>query len=177
MGSDRALARAREHAPGSPRRRPIGVGLLLAVLLVVPGCGGDETLEDRVRQYVARVAHTAEERNWRALGDFVADDYEDARGLDKQQLVAMGARYILAHQRIFVLERVASVEVQDAGSARARVYAAVAGRPLDRPDDLLPAAADVFRFDLDLRPGAGEELRVQRLDWQVVDPQEFLMGH
>lgn len=176
-GPSRAPDRRRDRDCGrrGPRAALVRAGLAV-VLLLLGACGGEETLEDRVRRFIDEVADTAEDRDWRALGDFVADDYRDDRGLDKPQLVAVGVRYILANQRIFVLERVALVEVQGPGSAHARVYAAIAGRPMSGPQDLLRVTADIYRFDLDLRADADEVLRVHRLDWQAVAPREFLTG-
>ncbi len=173
---NRAPDRRRDRNSGRRGPRAALVRAVLAVLLLLVACGGEETLEDRVRRFIDEVADTAEDRDWRALGDFVADDYRDDRGLDKPQLVAVGVRYILANQRIFVLERVAVVEAQGPGSARARVYAAIAGRPMSGPQDLLRVTADIYRFDLDLHADADEVLRVHRLDWRAVGPQEFLTG-
>jgi hypothetical protein len=129
-----------------------------------------------VRAFVSDVADSAEQRRWRDFRDYVADAYTDERGLDKNAVIGMVTRYILANQRIHVLTRVAEIRVDDAGDASATVYAAMAGQPMATAGDLARMRADVYRFEIRLAEGAGGALQVVRGDWQAVPAADFLLG-
>ena len=150
------------------------LGVSLVFLLMA--CGGEETPEERVRSYIDRVAETAEARKWRAFDEYVADDYRDDRGLDKEQVLAIIARYILANRNIYILERVASILIDDPSKAHAVVYVAMAGQPVSNPDDLALVTADFYRFEIDLQAGEDGIFRTVRGDWESVGPEQFLIG-
>ena len=161
-------------------RRP-GSGLLHALLvwtaLLVGGCSDPEDPAARVRAFVSDVADSAQRRRWRDFREYVADDYRDGRGLDKDAALAVVTRYILANQRIHVLTRVAEIRVDGAnGGASAIVYAAMAGQPMATAGDLARVTADVYRFEIRLDEGADGALQVVRGDWQAVPIADFLLG-
>jgi len=147
-----------------------------SLALLLAGCGGDETPEDRVRGYIERVTESAEARKWRSFDDYVADDYSDDRGLSKEDVLGIIGRYILSHKSIHILDRVASIDIDEAGNARAVVYAAMAGQPINDPKDLMQLTADVYRFEIDLQPGEDGVFRTRRGDWKPVSPEQFLIG-
>lgn len=146
----------------------------LALLLV--GCGGEETPEDRVRSYIDQVVESAEARSWRSFKDYVADDYKDAHGLRKDEVLAIVARYILANHRIHILKRIASVRIDDPSNAHAVVYAAMAGQPVSGPQDLVNIRADIYRFEIDLQTGEDGVFRTINGDWRPVGPEQYLIG-
>ncbi len=152
--------------------------LLLAATftLAAAGCGGEPTPEERIRAYIDQVAEAAEARKLRLFDDFVADGYEDERGLTKSEVLGIIARYILANQRIHILKRVASIRVDDAHHAQAVVYAAMAGQPVSGPEDLARITADFYRFEIDLSAGKDGVFRVTRGDWRPTGPEQFLIG-
>jgi hypothetical protein len=160
----------------SPQLRASLAVLATPLVLLFVGCGGEQGTEAQVRAYVDRVVEAVEERAWRSFGEYFADAYQDRRGLSKDEVIAVLARHVLAHQRIYVLRRVASVQIGDPHDARVVVYAAMAGRPLSGPQDLARLAADVYRFEIDLRAGPDGEFRTVRSDWQAVALEQFLIG-
>jgi hypothetical protein len=151
--------------------------LLTSIIVTLAGCGDEETPEDRVRGYIDRVIESAEARNWRSFRDYVADDYKDEHGMNKEAVLAIVARYILANQRIYILERVASVRIENPRNAHAVVYAAMGGQPISGAQDLARIRADVYRFEIDLRAGDDGVFRARRSVWKPVGPEHFLLGH
>lgn len=151
------------------------VVLLLAVLA---GCSDEQTPEERVRTFIARMADSAEERSWMAFNSYISDAYADERGLDKDATMAIVTRYILANQSIHVLERVPVVEVEIPAPMRATavVYAALAGQPITGVEDLSRITADVYRFEIDLAENAAGDLEVTRGNWRPAPISDFLIG-
>jgi hypothetical protein len=150
---------------------------LLALLVVLLGaCGGTDTPEERARAYIDQVAESASERDWRAFDAYVADDYSDTQGLDKAAVLAIVTRYILANQRIHVFKRVADVRVKDPQHVSAVVFAALAGQPVERIEDLAGMTADLYRFEIELATTAGGTFQVTRGDWRPAEAQELLLG-
>jgi len=150
------------------------MGTSLALLLV--GCSDEETPENRVRSYIDQVAESAEARQWRSFDDYLADDYTDDHGLRKKDVLAIIGRYILANQQIYILKRIASVQIDDRGNAHAVVYAAMAGEPVSNPEDLARITADFYRFEIEARAGEDGIFRTSRGDWKPVAPEQFLIG-
>lgn len=151
-------------------------GLVASLLLSLTGCGDEPTPEERIRAFVDQVAESAEERKWRSFTDYVSDDYMDDRGLSKDEVQAIITRYILANQRIHILKRVAKISVDEPDRARAVVYAAMAGQPVSGPEELPSITADIYRFEIELRPTEDGTFRVTRGDWRPVGPEQFLIG-
>jgi len=158
----------------SVRSLRLVVGAILIALIA--GCGGEQTPEDRVRNYIDQVAESAGARNWRDFDEYVADDYSDARGLQKKDVLAIVTRYILVNQHIHILKRIASVRVEDSGDAHAVVYAAMAGQPVSGPEDFARIKADFYRFEIDLSTGDDGDFRTRSGDWKPVAPDQFLLG-
>ena len=156
--------------------RSLSALLVAPLVLLLAGCGGEETPEERIRGYIDRVEESAEARSWRSFEDYVMDDYDDDRGLSKEEVLAIIQRYILANRSIHILKRVVSVEIGDPGTAHAVVYTAMAGQPVSSAQDLAGVNADFYRFEIELRAGEDGVYRTSRGDWRPVAPQQFLIG-
>jgi hypothetical protein len=150
--------------------------LAASTLLLLVACGGEPTPEARVRAYIDQVAESAQTRQLRDFDDYLTEDYEDERGLTKQEVLAIVTRYILANQRIYVFKRVAEVRIDDPAHAHAVVYAAMAGQPVSAPEDLARINADIYRFEIDLVADANGQYRVIRGAWRPAGPEALQIG-
>jgi hypothetical protein len=157
--------------PGSGRHT-INLTLLLVLLA---GCGREDTPEERVRAFVAQVAASAEARAWGDFPGYLADDYGDAKGLSRKEVLALVTRYILAHRSIYVFQRVRDIDVSDSRHPSAVVLAALAGSPMTGPDDLTRVQADLYRFEIALADD-GDDLKVTQAAWQPVGVEALLLG-
>jgi hypothetical protein len=157
-------------------RAPLAIIFELSLALLLVSCGGEETPEDRVRSYIDQVVESAEARSWRSFKDYVADDYKDAHGLRKDEVLAIVARYILANQHIHILKRIASIRIDDPSNAHAVVYAAIAGQPMSGAQDLVNIRADIYRFEIGLRTGEDGVFRAVSAEWRPVSPEQYLIG-
>lgn len=147
--------------------------LLFAALLVV-GCGGEpEPLEARVRALVAEAEASAEARDVDALMDLVVDDYRGPRG-EPKSAVAPLARFALGrHQTVHLLTRISDVEVRDSTQARATVFVAMGGRPIQGPEELEALRGSLWRFEVLVRRDDGE-VQVTQAQWRRARPDDFL---
>ena len=155
-----------------PGRELILLAATLALALLV-GCAGGDDPEQRVRAFIDRVAASAEARAWSDFDTYLAEDFRDDRGLTRREALAVVTRYILAHRSVHVFQRVRQIEVRDPGHARAVVLAALAGSPVDGPDDLARLDADLYRFEIELAD-EGDGFRVTNAAWQPVGLEALL---
>lgn len=154
------------------RREPL-ILIAALILALLAGCGGHDDPEQRVRAFVDQVAASAEARAWNDFDAYLADDYSDSRGLTRRETLGVVTRYILAHRSIHVFQRVRRLEVRDSRHARAVVLAALAGSPVNGPEDLARLNADLYRFEIELAD-EGEGFRVTSAAWQPVGLEALL---
>lgn len=148
---------------------------LAVVALAVAACGSDPGApEDRVRAVVARAEAAARDRELGTVKAFVSEHYADAQGRTKRDVDQVLAFHFLRNQRIHLLTRIAAVELQEPGRARAEVLVAMAGGPLAGPEDLLRTRADLMRFDLELTDEGGDDWKVVAASWRRARPEDFL---
>ena len=148
----------------------------LMILVLLAGCARQDSPEQRVRAFIDRVAASAEERAWGDFDDYLANDYRDASGLTRKEVLGILTRYILAHRSIHVFHRVRTIEVQNHHQARIVVLAALAGSPVAGPEDLTRLAADLYRFELELTDD-GDGFKVSSGAWQPVGLEALLTGN
>ena len=146
--------------------RPLRVAIVL-ILTLLGSCADRTTPEQRVRDFIERVAASAQARAWRDFDAYLTTDFTDERGLTRQESLGVIARYILAHRNLYVFQRVRDIEVRDPSRARVVVLAALAGSPVVGPGDLAGLDADLYRFDLELTD-TGDGFQVSRATWQPV---------
>lgn len=160
-----------DRSVGQPIIQYLGSVLLLGCILLV-GCDRNDTPEGRIRAFVDEVVETAEARKWRSFDNFIAEDYADDQGLDKKAVAAIAARYLIANQSIHILKRVSDIEIEEP-RARATVYAAMAGQPVDGPQDLLRLNADVYRFNIELAPD-GDSFLITSAAWEPAYVEDLI---
>jgi hypothetical protein len=154
-------------------RRALPILNAALILALLAGCGGNDDPEQRVRAFVDQIAASAEARAWSDFDAYLADGYSDSRGLTRREALAVVTRYILAHRSIHVFQRVRRLELRDARHARAVVLAALAGSPVNGPEDLARLNADLYRFEIELAD-EGEGFRVASAGWQPVGLEALL---
>ena len=125
--------------------------LCLASSLALAACGARSSDESQVRELIANAEKSAEARDSSDVLDLVADDYADARGLDKPQLGNFLRAYFLSHPKLELIVKVESVEFPADGLAHAVVT--VASVELANPD--------MERLAVELRRRDGEWLVVR----------------
>ena len=130
------------------------VVLILATL--VASCGARSSDEQQVRELIASAEKAAEARDSSDVLAFVADDYVDAQGRDRNELRGALAGYFALHPKLELIVDIESLEFPADGLAQARV--AVRGLDLARFD-----AGDSIELDVELRRN-GDEWRVNRAD-------------
>jgi hypothetical protein len=145
------------------------VVLIAAVVVLPAGCGRElPPPEEQIRALVVQAREAAEERNLSALRDLIADDYRDAQGRDKADLVNILRLVFLRHQSVHLLTRVQDVDFPQPGRATVTVYVAMAGRPFPERDIGL-FRADLHRFDVTLREAGGGHWQAVDIDWRRPD--------
>ena len=139
------------------------LGLVSALAVLATGCGASDP-EAEIRALLAAAEEAAEARDGGFFGGALADDYRDARGNDRAEMLRKLRGYFIANQRIEILSRVDEIVVEDDGSARAVVHAGMVGRRagaalIDGID------ADLYRFELTL-VNDGAEWQVASADFR-----------
>jgi len=139
------------------------LGLVSALAVLAAGCGASDP-EAEIRALLAAAEEAAEARDVGFFGGALADDYRDARGNDRAEMLRKLRGYFIANQRIEILSRVDEIVVEDDGSARAVVHAGMVGRRAGA--ELIDGIdADLYRFELTL-VNDGAEWQVASADFR-----------
>ena len=123
---------------------------MLIASAVLASCGARSSDEERVREVVAAMETAAEARDASDVLEHVAENYQDAQGLDRAQLTNFLRGYFLAHPKIELLVDIESLEFPADGLAQAEI--SVTRLALDD--------ADHERFKV--------EFRRDESDWQLI---------
>jgi hypothetical protein len=91
------------------------------VVISLSACGARSSDEQQVRELFASAETAAEERDASDVLAFVADDYEDADGLDKARLRDFLRGYFLVNPKLELLVTVKSLQFPADGIARAEL--------------------------------------------------------
>jgi hypothetical protein len=137
---------------------------VLALAMLIGGCGDPDSPEQQVRRVIEQMEHAAEERDVGDLMEHVSEDYSDPYGQRSQDAERYARGYFIANQSIHLLTRVEELTFPTDGEARARVLVGMVGRDADAAGkwDL---AADLYQFKVALRREDGE-WKVTFAEWQ-----------
>ena len=94
---------------------------MLIASAVLASCGARSSDEERVREVVAAMETAAEARDASDVLEHVAENYQDAQGLDHAQLTNFLRGYFLAHPKIELLVDIESLEFPADGLAHAEI--------------------------------------------------------
>jgi hypothetical protein len=122
---------------------------------------------------LSEAERVVEARELRQIHALIADAYRDSDGRDKQQLLRLLGGYLLANRSIHLLLQVEEIELVGEGTARVRLFAALAGRPFADLDELFSLRAGLYRFDFEL---ILEDTAWRLIDarWQRASREDFL---
>ena len=137
--------------------------LALAVLALAAGCG---PATDPVQQTLDGIVEGAKERDFRAIVERLAPDFQAADGSGKADAEATLRQYLAAYESLDV--RISELTVERAsGAARARFRADLSGSPrqIGGLDGILPRSS-AYRFDLRLVPAEGGRWIVTWASWE-----------
>lgn len=144
-----------------------------AILLLLAGCGEPDSPESRIRQLIADGEKAVEARSVGDVRALISENYLDAKKRTRRDLTRVLAGYFLRHKSIHLLVQVNEILVGEPGRARAVVYVAMAGLPLDDVSQLSLVRADLYRFELELSELEGE-WRVTGGAWRKAAGRDFL---
>src|SRR5512139_913384 len=102
-----------------------GIASLVAVL--ASGCGASDP-EAEIRALLAAAEEAAEARDVGFFRDALGENYRDARGNDREELLRKLRGLFIANQRIEIVSRVDEIVIEGGDAARAVVHAGMVGR-------------------------------------------------
>jgi hypothetical protein len=132
--------------------------VLASSLALAAGCSSSDP-ETEIRALLAATEQAAEARDTGFFREVIGSAYRDSRGNDRDQTVNMLRGLFVANQKVEIVSRIDSVELQGADAARAIVHAGMVGQRAGA--SLLGGLdADLYRFELELVNEGG--------DWQII---------
>ncbi len=150
--------------------------LLISILTAFACTSTSETPESAIKNLLRQAGEAAEAKDLRALSRFIAEEYRDEQGRDRQALRGVLQYYFLANQSIYLLTRVRSVEFPEAGRAEVVVLAALAGEPLADASEPSLLRATLHRFEFSLVEEGKNDWKVISARWRPTDLRGFLGG-
>lgn len=146
---------------------------VVACWLLLAACADSPSdPQQRLRDLIRDAAAAAENRDVATLKGFVADGYRDAAGRDRRAVIRLAQAYLMRHGAVHLYTVVKEIALEPAGRARALVYVAMAGRPIDTLEALEQVRADLVRFDIDF-VGDGSDWLVAAASWRRASPADF----
>ena len=151
--------------------------LFIVMAVLLSACGDVNTPEERIRALIDNFEQTAEQGKALGFKDYIADNYSDADGLGKRDVLRLLAGYKLRNKSIHLLVHIAEVKVgPDKKSGSARVFVAMATSPLTGVEQLGALRADLYRFDIKLQTSADDAFQVSSAEWAPAEKGDFFSG-
>jgi hypothetical protein len=124
--------------------------VLLMCVFFISACGTPDSPETQVRRAIDAMEKAAEARDVGDLMEFVADDFRDQYGQDRDQLRQYLVGYFIANQSIHLLTRIDELELPGPDEALVRMTVGMVGQDADAAN-AWNLAADVQDFEITLR--------------------------
>lgn len=124
--------------------------VLLMSVFFISACGTPDSPETQVRRAIDAMEKAAEARDVGDLMEFVADDFRDQYGQDRDQLRQYLVGYFIANQSIHLLTRIDELELPGPDEALVRMTVGMVGQDADAAN-AWNLAADVQDFEITLR--------------------------
>jgi hypothetical protein len=134
--------------------------LSLAALAATSACKKDND-EDLIKAVVRKAVQAANDKKASGVVEDAAEHFKGPRNADLRECRRILIGFFMKKGWIRAFERKLDVTLVDATHAKAILQVALAeGKPVDKPQDLLPTNATMLEFDLDLEKIDG--------DWKFV---------
>lgn len=132
--------------------------LLCWTLTLLVACGSEDP-NTALRGLIEAAEVAAEDRDAGFFADVLSERYTDARGHDRDQLVALLRGYFFSHDSIEVVTRIDSITLNGTDAADVVVFAGIVGR---RGGASLIEGLDGRLYRVEL------ELIVEDGDWRII---------
>lgn len=126
--------------------------------LLAAGCSSGDP-EAEIRALLTSAEQAAEARDTGFFRAVIGTAYRDSRGNDRDQAINMLRGLFVTNQRVEIVSRIDSVELQGADAARAVLHAGMVGQRAGA-GMLGGLDADLYRFELEFVNDGG--------DWQII---------
>ena len=134
---------------------------LAAMLVALAGCARPAP-EEALRKALAGVQESIEQRDARALGAYLAEDFVGPQGMDRDQARRTAALYLMRHQSVGMTPGPLEIELREP-HATVRFSAALTGGS----GRLLPDAANLYQVETGWRMEGGD-WRITSARWTPV---------
>lgn len=123
----------------------IGCLAVLSACGWLAACGESTPPEQALRDWVARGAQLAEQKDRRALVAMISPAYADARGNDRDDIENLFRVYFLRQHRVALLTRIEELRVIGETAAELALTVGMAATN----DGVLGFSADAYRFEME----------------------------
>lgn len=151
-------------------------GTVIAVVFAAGGlvsCSESTPPEQQIRQLNQTAEEAARAKDVAALKDLIADGYRDERGYDRQAVIRLAQLSLLRNKSVHLYSITKSLQILDESNAVAEILVAMAGKPIDEPEQLLNLRAELVRFNVRY-VGTGKEWKVAAVEWRRAKVDDFL---
>lgn len=144
------------------------LGAVLVFCLLVPACGGPSE-EDRIREVIKKAAARAEKRDIEGLMRFLAADYEDGKGRDREATARLVAGYLERYRGVVVHALGTRVgEIAPDGRAAVEFEIALSHGAAEMLRKLIRWSGETYRFEAEVRKDEQGEWRLVYADWDEI---------
>ena len=139
--------------------------ILIAALLLLNGCGGEETPpEAQLRTWVARAVEATENKQRDTLIEMISPGYSDARNNERDDINTKLRGYFMRQQNIELLTSIDEIRLFDDTAAEIEISLGSTGTN----DSALGFSANAYRLFLQVEYDGG--------DWQLLSARWGRMG-
>lgn len=153
------------------RRRALVLAILSAVAL---GACRKDTDEQKIHKILDAGVAALEAGEVKDAMEFVADDYADDAGMDKQSIRGMLAGYVLRGNRITIVRRDEKVTVEG-DTATATVDTALFQGDRSKMKGVLPERSGTYRFTISFAKRDGEWL-ITKAKYENISAGSFIVN-
>lgn len=146
----------------------------LAVLIGLSACSSESSSpEGQIRALFANAELAIEGRDIKPVKEIISENYLDSRGRDKNALKGVLAAHFLSNRSIHLLTRISEVVIEADDTARAVLFVAMTGFPVERPEALRRLTGNLYRMEFELVTD-GDEWKVTSLNERHADVADFV---